>query len=393
MEIILLITAITTALLLIWLISNQKSQVGTIVEQNQLKITESFRELKETQLKDAIETQQSHHRFFESMAQGLKTDLLSTLNHQNESLNTQFRTLSLSVSERLLAVSQEVDKRLHVGFEKTSATFQDVVKRLTQIDEAQKKISELSTHVVSLQDILNDKRSRGAFGEIQLEQLVRNMIPSQHVTFQATLSTGVRVDCLLKLPEPSLSIAIDAKFPLESYRLWQNASSEADSKLTLKTFKQDVKKHIDDIHKKYIILGETSEHALMFVPSETIFAEIHSQFSELVPYAYEKGILLVSPATLMAVLTTAASAIKDAATRQQMHIIQEHLKLLAKDFERFDKRMKNLSKHIEQAHTDVVDINTSAHKITKRFQKIEAVEFDEADEDEHALQELNEKAS
>ncbi len=374
---------------LAWLLLKQRQSTAEHLTHQESSQSALLQHIKTQQLADNIELQEKNHRFFNEMAEYLKKDLMSTLKHQNDSLNTQFQTLSKNVSERLLAVSQEVDKRLHVGFEKTSATFQDVVKRLAQIDEAQKRISELSTHVVSLQDVLNDKRSRGAFGEIQLEQLIKNMIPSQHIDFQCHLSTGVRVDCLLTMPEPALPVAIDAKFPLEAYRAWQNAEGESDTKLAHRTFKQSIKKHIDDISKKYIIRDETSEHALMFIPSETIFAEIHSSLAELVPYAFENGILMVSPSTLMAVLTTASAAIKDAATKKQMHIIQDHLRMLAKDFERFDKRMNNLSKHIEQAHTDVGLIHTSAHKITKRFQKIEAVELDDA-VDESLLEEINE---
>ncbi len=281
---------------------------------------------------------------------------------------------------RLKEINQQVEKRLAQGFEKTTETFSDVIKRLALIDAAQKQITELSSNVVSLQEVLNDKRSRGTFGEVQLSALIRNVMPEQHFSFQHTLSNGKRTDCMLFLPEPTGNIAIDAKFPLENYRIVIDAAiSEADKHLAELQFKQDIRKHIQDIAEKYIIPGETADGAVMFIPAEAVFAEIHARFPELVEAAHRAKVWLVSPTTMMAILTTARAVLKDAATRKQLHIIQKHLHLLADDFDRFQKRMDNLARHIEQAHSDIDQVHTSAKKITERFGQIEKVELAELD--------------
>ena len=276
------------------------------------------------------------------------------------------------INEQLKLLGGQVEKRLTDGFEKTTATFTDIVKRLALIDEAQKKITELSGNVVSLQSLLSDKRSRGAFGEVQLEALIRNVMPEQNFSFQYTLSNDKRADCMLFLPEPTGNIAIDAKFPLENYqRLMDIKSSDADKKIAEQQFKQDIKHHINTIAEKYIIANETCDGAIMFIPAESIFAEIHSHYPELVALSHKHKVWLVSPTTMMAILTTARAVLKDDATRKQVHIIQEHLSFLAKDFGRFQKRMDGLQRHIEQAHEDVSQVNASARKITSRFGKIE----------------------
>ena len=292
-------------------------------------------------------------------------------------LTTHLSSLNDTVRNHLNMLTQQVNQQLTSGFEKTSLTFNDVVQRLTIIDAAQKKISELSANVVSLQDILIDKRSRGAFGEIQLSNLIANMIPSGHYQMQHTLSNGKRADCILFLPEPTGSIVIDAKFPLETYQkiIVSNVTSH-DHRVLQQQFRQDLQKHIKDISEKYIIPGETTDGAIMFIPAEAIFAEIHANYPELITLAQRLRVWLVSPTTLMAVLTTASAVLKDDATRKQVHIIQKHLHHLADDFERFEKRMDKLSKHIDLAHQDVGEITTSAKKITQRFQKIEAVDLD-----------------
>ncbi len=320
----------------------------------------------------------------DNLSQGMsdvRKQVTDTLVQNGNDLGKKLETLTRSTDERLKEISTQVDKRLSDGFEKTTATFADVVKRLVLIDEAQKKITQLSNNVVSLQEVLADKRSRGAFGEVQLNALVRNVMPENSFSFQHTLSNSMRVDCMLFLPEPSGNIAIDSKFPLESYRKMTDIeNADSDRLLAEKQFKKDIKKHIDDIANKYIIEGETSDGAVMFIPAEAVFAEIHAHHYELVESAYRARVWLVSPTTLMAVLTTARAVLKDSATRKQVHLIQEHLVALSKDFSRFQTRMNNLSKHIEQASKDVNDVNTSAKKISSRFEKIEKVELLEEDE-------------
>ncbi|HSW69829.1 MAG TPA: DNA recombination protein RmuC [Gammaproteobacteria bacterium] len=286
--------------------------------------------------------------------------------------------LTQTTDLRLKEINQQVEKRLAEGFEKSTETFTDVIKRLALIDAAQKKITELSSSVMSLQEILTDKRSRGAFGEVQLSALIRNVLPEQHFSIQHTLSNGKRADCILFLPEPTGNIVIDAKFPLENFKiLIDSTSSDIEKKNAEAQFKIDIRKHIQDIAEKYIIADETSDGAIMFIPAEAVFAEIHARYFDLVEIAHRAKVWIVSPTTLMAILTTARAVLKDAATRKQLHIIQKHLNLLANDFERFQKRMDNLLRHIEQAHSDVTDVHTSAKKITQRFGHIEKVELEQ----------------
>ncbi len=296
------------------------------------------------------------------------------------SLTSHLQTLTEEIRNHLHSLTQQVNHRLTEGFEKTSSTFTDVVRRLTIIDEAQKQITELSSHVMSLQDVLVDKRARGAFGEVQLSALIANMIPSTHYSLQYTLSNQKRADCILFLPEPTGNVVIDAKFPLETYQKLMNTDASSMERKTLQQqFRQDLQKHIKDIAEKYIIPNETTDGAVMFIPAEAIFAEVHANYPEVIALSQRLKVWIVSPSTLMAVLTTARAVLKDDATRKQVHIIQKHLHALADDFQRFEKRMDKLSKHIDLAHQDVNEVNTSAKKITQRFQKIESVELDVKD--------------
>jgi len=351
------------------LLSERLNSSNDVLQQNLNKHRESF----DARQLEALKIQQ------ENLTQGMaevRAQLSEALLQNGNELGKKVDALTRSTDERLKEISGQVDKRLNEGFEKTTATFADVVKRLAMIDEAQKKITELSGSVVSLQEVLADKRSRGAFGEVQLNSLVRNVMPENSFSFQHTLSNNTRVDCMLFLPEPSGNIAIDSKFPLESFRkITDLESGEADRLVAEKQFKKDIKKHINDIASKYIISGETSDGAVMFIPAEAVFAEIHAHHYGLVEEAQRARVWLVSPTTLMAVLTTARAVLKDSATRKQVHLIQEHLVSLAKDFSRFQTRMDNLSKHIAQANKDVNDVNTSAKKISSKFEKIEKVEL------------------
>ena len=307
-------------------------------------------------------------------------DVREQMNHSfkqhADALTVQLQALTTEIRHHLHQLTQQVNQQLNDGFEKTSQTFARVVTRLSIIDEAQKKIAELSSHVISLQDVLVDKRARGAFGEVQLATLIANFIPSAHYALQFTLSNQKRADCVLFMPDPSGHLVIDAKFPLENYRLMINQKSTVNEQKTHKQqFRQDVQKHMRDIAEKYIIPNETSDGAVMFLPAEAIFSEIHSNHSDLVTLSQRLNVWLVSPNTLMAVLTTARAVLKDDATRKQIHLIRQHLHALSDDFLRFEKRMDKLSKHIGQVHQDASDVSTSAKKITRRFQHIEAVEL------------------
>jgi len=306
----------------------------------------------------------------------VRAQLQHSFKQHADALTGHLHTLTEEIRHHLENLSQRVHHRLTEGFEKTSSTFIDVVQRLAIIDEAQKKITELSQHVVSLQDVLVDKRARGAFGEVQLTSLLANMMPSTHYQMQYTLSNQKRADCILFLPAPSGNVVIDAKFPLETYQKLMNIDLQASEKKSLQQqFRQDLQKHIKDIAEKYIIPNETADGAMMFIPAEAIFAEMHANYPEIIALSQRLKVWMVSPSTLMAVLTTARAVLKDDATRKQVHIIQQHLQALSHDFQRFEKRMDKLSKHIDLAHQDVNEVNTSAKKITQRFQKIESVEL------------------
>jgi DNA recombination protein RmuC len=292
-----------------------------------------------------------------------------------ESLGQTADKLNAKIDARLDQISGKVSERLDEGFKKTNETFVSVMQRLATIDEAQKKIETLTGSVVSLQELLGDKKTRGAFGEKQLEALVRNVLPPSAFEFQFTLSNGTRVDCALRLPEPTGLVCVDSKFPLENYnRMFEG--TEAERAVAQRQFRADIRKHVDDIAKKYIVAGQTSDGAVMFVPAEAVFAEIHAYHAEVVDYAQAKRIWIVSPTTLMAVLNTARAVLKDVETRKQIHVIKDALARLGQDFRRFDERMKKLADHIRQAHQDAEDVQTSSRKISQQFQKIESAELE-----------------
>ncbi len=339
-----------------------------MVQSNYEKMTEKHHDL----------TIQSNQLVSSNIKQHMK-DIRDQLNHSfkyhADTLGKYVTTLNNEVRNNLKMISADVNKQLYEGFEKTTITFADVIKRLTIIDQAQQKITELSTHVVDLKSVFNDKRARGAFGEVQLESLIQNVIPKAHYSLQYTMSNQKRADCILFLPKPTGNIVIDSKFPLETFQLMQNSTNETERNKLQIQFKKDIKKHIEDIASKYIIANETAEGAIMFIPAEAIFAEIHANFPELVALSHKAKVWLASPSTLMAILTTARAVLKDDATKKQVHLVQEHLHLLSKDFLRFEKRMQNLARHIEQANNDVNDVNVSAKKITQRFNKIENLDI------------------
>ena len=300
----------------------------------------------------------------------------TSFRNATQHLASSVEALSKTVDGRLEQIGGKVNERLDEGFKKTNETFVSVMARLATIDEAQKKIDGLTTNVVSLQELLGDKRSRGAFGEVQLEALVRNIMPPQSYAMQHTLPNGSRADCVLKLPEPTGMVAVDSKFPLENYHRMFDAPSDAERTQAARQFKADIRKHVDDISSKYIIPDVTSDGAVMFVPAEAVFAEIHAHHPEVVDYAMQRRVWVVSPTTLMAVLNTARAVMKDVETRKQVHIIKDELGKLGKDFGRFDERMKKLADHIRQANKDVEDVQISSRKITEQFAKIERVELD-----------------
>ena len=308
----------------------------------------------------------------------------TTMRNASAQLAASMELLTKTTDSRLEQISGKVTERLEEGFKKTNETFISVMERLATIDEAQKKIDGLTSNVVSLQELLGDKRSRGAFGEVQLENLVRNILPEIAFEFQYTFKSkdregrDVRVDCVLKLPEPTGMVAVDSKFPMENYhRMFEIGVGDADRAVAQRQFRADVKKHVEDIAAKYIIQGETSDGAVMFVPAEAVFAEIHGHHPEVVDFAMQRRVWIVSPTTLMAVLNTARAVMKDVATREQVHIIKDELGKLGKDFNLFDQRLGKLSDHIRQAHEDTEKLRITGDKLTRRFSRIEKVELDQ----------------
>ncbi len=326
---------------------------------------------------ELTQTRETLHRFQLSLA--------ANLGDTTDRLNAR-------IDERLEQISGRVNERLDEGFRKTNETFVSVMQRLATIDEAQKNIETLTGSVVSLQELLGDKRARGAFGEVQLEALVRNALPPASFELQCTLSNGTRVDCVLKLPAPTGLVCVDSKFPLENYhRMFTPGTNDAERSLAQRQFRADVRKHVDDIAKKYILPGETSDGAVMFVPAEAVFAEIHAYHAEVVDFANSKRVWIVSPTTLMAVLNTARAVLKDVETRKQIHVIRDALARLGQDFRRFEERMKRLADHIRQAHQDAEDVQTSSRKITQLFQRIEAADLEPSEKGQLEVAELKEE--
>lgn len=369
---IIIMTSLSTLTCLILLLSNliqsRKKHQAQLNQQNS-----------QQQSTDHLSIIQKH--LFESLRES-REQTNNLLKQHSEHFSQTIQGLNKNYNQNMENMRQTVDKQLNLGFEKNQHIFQDINKRISLIDAAQQNLAKLSSEVVSLQQLLNDKRSRGAFGEVQLTSLIENMIPPKHYALQQTLSNGKRVDCILFFPEPTGSIAIDSKFPLENYQLGTNETlSDQERKQALTSFKQDIRRHITDISEKYIIEGETAPGALMFIPAEAIFAHIHANHPDLVALAHQKHVWMVSPTTLMAILTTARAVIKDDATRKQVHQIQSHLQLLSKDFERFEKRISQLVRHIHQSAQDIDQAHISSKKIMDRFKKIENVELNNKNSD------------
>lgn len=283
------------------------------------------------------------------------------------------------MDEKLLQVTTSVSDGLQKSTGQTTETLQALRERLAKIDVAQQKISSLSEQVVSLQEVLSNKQARGAFGEIQLNDLVVNTLPPSTYDFQVVLSNTKRADCVLKLPNPPGTIVIDSKFPLESYNALRIAVNDREKLEAERFFKASVLKHIKDIADKYIIPGETAESALMFLPSEAIYAELHANFREVVEASYRSKVWIVSPTTLMATLNTVRAILKDARMREMAGVIQKEVGTLVEDIGRLDERIENLAKHFDLASRDIGDIKVSSGKISRRIEKIEDLQLGEGE--------------
>ena len=286
-------------------------------------------------------------------------------------INEQRVSVLKIMDEKLLQVAKNVSEGLQQNTVKTNETLADLRERLAKIDVAQQKISALSEQVVSLQEVLSNKQARGAFGEIQLNDLVTSALPPSAYEFQVVLTNQKRADCVLKLPNPP------GLFPLESYHALRVASNDREKLEAERFFKASVLKHIKDISEKYIVAGETAESALMFLPSEAIYAELHANFPDVVEASYRSKVWIVSPTTLMATLNTVRAILKDAKMREQAGVIQKEVGVLIDDIGRLDGRIESLSRHFKQANEDIDGIKISSGKIARRIQRIEDIQLGE----------------
>jgi DNA recombination protein RmuC len=299
-----------------------------------------------------------------------------------EKLSGAQSELAGRMQQAQIGMDQRLDaltKRLGDGFsqqtEKTGETLKGIHERLAVIDAAQKNITTLSEQVVGLQDILSNKQARGAFGEIQLQDLVSAILPPSAYTWQATLGNNKVADCLILLPNPPGSIAIDAKFPLESYQALRDATDNTARTKAGRAFSADVLGHVRDIADKYIIAGETAESALMFLPSEAVYAELHANFRAVIEESFRKRVWIVSPTTLWATLNTVRAILKDVRMREQAGLIQIEVQKMLDDLGRLDTRVGNLQRHFDQAARDIGDIRTSTDKVTRRGTRIEEMQL------------------
>lgn len=305
---------------------------------------------------------------------------------------SQSKLLNL-INERLAEVQNTMGESLQGSATKTARSLGELQQRLETIDKAQENIEKLSGNVLSLQDILSNKQTRGAFGEIQLNDIVIKALPSDSYKFQHTLSNGKRADCLIDLPNPPGAIVIDSKFPLEAYESLRSSSNSSELIEASRMMKTSVRQHIKSIAEKYIIEGETAEGAIMFLPSEAVYAELHANFSDVVREGFDAKVWIVSPTTCMATLNTMRAILKDARMREQAGAIRAELGLLFKDVERLSERVMNLDRHFVQASKDIEEIKISAKRAGNRARKLDNFDFEEVTTDPNIVELPKSKSS
>lgn len=304
----------------------------------------------------------------------------------SKDLRGDFEVLDNKIEYKLNLISDRVNSQLNENFEKSNKTFMNVLERLNKIDEAQKKIDGLNSEIVSLQSVLTDKKTRGTFGEVNLEYILNNAFgPSTNgiYSIQHKMSNGSIADCLLYAPAPLGTIAIDSKFPLEDYQKMVDKNRSKEERMIFeKNFVIDVKKHINDISEKYIIPGETSNEAIMFLPAEAIFAEINAYHPELINYAYQKKVWITGPTTLISTLSIISMILKNMERDKYAEIIHEELDKLGVEFGRYKDRWDKLSRSVKSVNQSLDELHTTTEKITKRFQSIKNAEIDKLKHDE-----------
>ena len=315
----------------------------------------------------------------QTQAQAMHT-VESRLAHVQQQMQDKLHENAMKSARSLAEMQGQMKDTLQGSSEKTTKSLTQLQERLATIDKAQTNIEKLSGDVLSLQDILSNKQTRGAFGEIQLNDIVQKAMPPDAYTFQATLSNGKRADCLIHLPNPPGPIVIDSKFPLEAYEKIRVADNPAMVQIAVREMKAAVRAHISAISQKYIIEGETAEGALMFLPSEAVYAELHANFGDVVREGFDARVWIVSPTTCMATLNTMRAILKDARMKEQAGAIRKELGLLNKDVDRLETRVGNLDRHFGQAAKDVEDIKISATKAGNRAKRLDAFDFAEIEE-------------
>ena len=303
--------------------------------------------------------------------------LAGGLTQVSEAQAAQQNNMLKLMEARLAAVQEQMTLNLTTNAKTTANSLGELQQRLVTIDKAQDNIQKLSGDVLSLQDILANKQTRGAFGEIQLQEIVSKALPSDAYAWQATLSNGKRADCLIHLPNPPGPIVIDSKFPLEAYEALRNATTDLDTRDAVKFMRISVKAHIKAISEKYILEGTTADGAIMFLPSEAVYAELHSNFPELIREGFEARVWIVSPTTCMATLNTMRAILKDARMREQAGAIRTALRQLHRDVELVVDRVDKLNTHFNQARKDIEGISTAAERAGKRAHKLDNFDFEE----------------
>ena len=303
--------------------------------------------------------------------------LAGGLHHVSEAQALSQTAMLRVMEQRLAEVQRQMTEALHGTSTRTARSLGELQQRLETIDKAQANIEKLSGNVLSLQDILSNKQTRGAFGEIQLNDIVQKALPKDAYTMQATLSNGKRADCLIHLPNPPGPIVIDAKFPLEAYEAIRRADTPRAAQEAAQLMRAAVRAHIRAIAEKYILEGETADGALMFLPSEAVYAELHANFPDLVREGFAAKVWIVSPTTCMATLNTMRAVLKDARMREQAGAIRRELSLLYTDVERLGARVENLDRHFGQAAKDIEEIKISSDKATKRARRLDNFDFEE----------------
>ncbi|WP_299355546.1 DNA recombination protein RmuC [uncultured Shimia sp.] len=312
--------------------------------------------------------------------------LAGGLTHVSEAQAASQTSMLQLMEKRLAQVSEKMNENLQGSSRRTAHSLGELQERLKTIDKAQENITKLSGDVLSLQDILSNKQTRGAFGEIQLNDIVGKALPKDSYALQHTLSNGKRADCLIHLPNPPGPIVIDSKFPLEAYEALRNATTQAELNEAARMLRTSVKAHIKAISEKYILDGETADGALMFLPSEAVYAELHANFPELVREGFAARVWIVSPTTCMATLNTMRAILKDARMREQAGAIRRELGLLYADVERLGTRVENLDRHFGQAAKDISEIKISSDKAGRRARRLDNFDFEElAPEDDKVV--------